>query len=148
MERSDQKYIEQFLGFIIGIMSGIIVFYFNINLLNRDMEIVNAIMNIAGIIFGFLFASLAMIVQGTSSKLIELMTERKVLFNRIIKYNRFVVILSLIVAIISFIILIFKDCIHNNKYINAFYSFLIIMMFCYTITFLRIFYSSIIDKKN
>ena len=97
----------------------------------------------SGTIFGFLLALLALIIQGSSPKLLELAKNRKTLMNRVIKYNRTVVLLALLCLAFSLIVMIFGDSIKNNIIISSIYAFLATAMILYTIIFVLIFYEAI-----
>lgn len=144
---SDLKYLERFSGVIFGIILAVLVHYLNLNLLGSNLKFVEVMIGLSGTIFGFLFASLAILIQGTSPKLIDLISKRPIVFDRIVRYNRSVVFISLVVAITSIIFLLIEDLVLNNHCINIFYAFIIGTLFGYTFLFLHIFYLAILSKK-
>lgn len=146
MYNSDWKYIERFLGIIIGMLVAIIVYFTEFRIIDDTYEIPEKVLEISGIIFGFLFASLAILIQGGSERIDYLIRERKHLFKRIINYNELVVLLSLFVAIFSLLIIVFKWS--DIILFDSIYAGIVSTMFFYTIIFLMIFYSAIKDNTN
>lgn len=144
MYNSDWKYVERFIGLIIGLIAGSIVYFTEFKIIDSEYEIPGKILEISGVIFGFLFASLAILIQGGSERIDYLMRERKHLFKRIIDYNELVVILSLSIVILSLLIIIFNWS--NMVILDSIYAGGISAMFIYTLVFLLVFYSSIKNK--
>ena len=128
---------------ILSLCSSILLYKFNINIFSNELKLVEIMIGTSGTIFGFLLALLALIIQGSSPKLLELAKNRKTLMNRVIKYNRTVVLLALLCLAFSLIVMIFGDSIKNNIIISSIYAFLSTAIILYTIIFVLIFYEAI-----
>lgn len=141
-------YIESYTGIVVGLFVGIYLYTQNIFFWGIDNVLISQSIDICFILFGFLLTILALIVQGDNQTLQRL--RKHIGYNRIILFNRRIVILSIILGFFSTLVLAFIDT-PTFSYINqiafSVFIFLWIWLLWDTSVFLKVFYNIIISAK-
>ena len=146
-----KKLIEAYFSYFIGLIAFILIGKYNISIIGEAGKLLELYATVSGTIFGFLLASLAILLQTGTEPLSYLRKERKVLFNKIITLNRKIVFISIVILLYSFCLLIYMSS-YKLKSICEIHSqilaSLLVVMFVDILYFLIAFYLSIHFSKK
>lgn len=144
---TDRAIVEKFVGRFTGILLILLnLFVFKINSFGHDFILLDKSLDITGVLFGFLLATLALIVQGGNPAL-DSIKSRTALFERLVSFNKIVVSASLFCLFYSFILVGTKHLWEDKNSLNSAFSSLFLGIHSWllidTFLFTRIFYKII-----
>lgn len=145
------KFLEKYLPPVFGVLVGILVWKYNIMSFEDCEDLLRQFPPIGSIVFGFVLTMFSLIIQSNSDAIIR-MRQRTVPFNRLVAYNKKVVLFSLVFTFFCYFFGYFEiptcSFFDINKFIVSIFCGALIFYILLVIYFLLIFYILISENND